>query len=154
MSDTSAPRYDTMPSREGAPDYAQPTGWVGWIFFAGVIMIVMGSFHAIAGLAALFKDTYFVVGPQDLLISVDYTTWGWVHLLLGILVAIAGIALMVGRTWARVVGIVLAVISAIVNMAFLSAYPLWSALIIALDVIVIYAIAVHGGEAKYYAADG
>jgi hypothetical protein len=126
----------------------EPTGWVGWILFAGVMMIMMGVFHACAGLVALFKDEYFLVGKSGLTVSVDYTAWGWVHLIGGVVVALAGFAVMVGQMWARVLGVVLAVASAIVNIGFLAAYPVWSAIIIALDVLVIYALTVHGREVK------
>jgi uncharacterized membrane protein len=88
------------------------------------------------------------VGKNGLAVNVDYTAWGWVHLLLGVVVALAGLALMVGQMWARVLGVVLALASAIVNIGFLAAYPVWSAMIIAIDVLVIYAIIVHGREVK------
>jgi hypothetical protein len=123
------------------------TGWVGWIIFAGVMMFMIGCFSAINGLIGIFKDEYYVVGSNDLVISVDYTTWGWVHLLLGILIAATGVGAMAGQTWARVVGVGLVALNALVNFAFLSAYPVWSLIIITLDVFVIYALIVHGREA-------
>jgi hypothetical protein len=126
----------------------EPTGWVGWILFAGVMMIMAGSLHVIAGLVALFKDEYFLVGKNGLTVSVDYTAWGWVHLIAGAIIGLAGFAVMVGQMWARVLAVVLAVASAIVNIGFLAAYPVWSAIIIALDVLVIYALTVHGREVK------
>ena len=124
------------------------TAWVGWIMFAGVMMIMLGVFEAIEGLVAIFNDEYFLVPGSDLVVSVDYTTWGWVHLLLGIVVIAAGLGVMVGQMWARVVGIILAVLSAVVNIAFLAAYPVWSTIVITLDVLVIYALTVHGRETK------
>jgi len=124
------------------------TGWVGWIVFAAAMMTMLGSFHAIQGLVALLKDEYFLVGQSGLVLSVDYTTWGWVHLIGGLIIAGAGLALFAGRTWARVVGVVVAMVSAVVNLAFLSAFPVWSALMIMLDVLVIWAITVHGSELK------
>jgi hypothetical protein len=124
------------------------TGWVGWVVFAGVIMLINGSFGVIAGLVALFQDDYYLVRSDGLVVSVDYTAWGWVHLLLGILVAAAGLGALVGQTWARVVGVVMASVSAIVHFAFLAAYPFWSTIVIALDVFVIYALIVHGREAR------
>jgi hypothetical protein len=133
-------------SHRGTPP--EPSAWVGWILFAGVLMIMAGSFHAIAGLVALFKDEHFLVGKNQLVVSVDYTAWGWVHLIAGVVVALAGSAVMIGRMWARVVGVVLAVVSAIANIGFLAAYPVWSTIIIALDVLVIYALVVHGREAE------
>ena len=130
-----------------APDRVQ-TGWVGWVVFGGTMMVLLGAFHAIEGLVALFKDEYFLVGRSGLVLSVDFTTWGWTHLIAGLIVAGAGIGLMAGQMWARVVGVVLAVLSAVVNLAFLAAFPIWSALMILLDVLVIWAITVHGSEIK------
>ncbi|MEU7907636.1 hypothetical protein [Actinoplanes sp. NPDC049118] len=126
----------------------EPTGWVGWIVFSGIMMVLLGFFQGIVGLVALFNDTYYLVTRSGLVLSVDYTVWGWVHLLLGVVALLAGFGVLVGQTWARVVGIILAVLSAIVNLAFLAAYPIWSTLIIAIDVLVIYALSVHGREVK------
>lgn len=128
------------------------TGWVGWIMFASVMMVLVGTFQAIAGLVALFNDEYYLVTRNDLVISVDYTTWGWTHLLLGIVVAAAGLGLAVGQTWARVVGIIVALLSAIVNLTFLAASPVWCTIMITIDVLVIWALTVHGKEtrAEYY----
>jgi hypothetical protein len=143
-------------SEAGAPygGHRQPerTAWVGWIMFASVMLILVGTFQAIAGLVALFNDEYYLVTRNDLVISLDYTTWGWVHLLLGIVVAGAGLGLAVGQMWARVVGILVALLSAVVNIAFLAAYPVWSTIMITIDVLVIWALTVHGKETKadYY----
>jgi hypothetical protein len=129
-------------------EHTEVTGWVAWVVFAGVVMLINGAFSAIAGLVALFEDDYYLVRPNGLVVNVDYTTWGWVHLLIGILIAAAGIGALLGQTWARVVGVVMASVSAIVNFAFLAAYPFWSTIVIALDVFVIYALVVHGREAR------
>jgi hypothetical protein len=136
-------------SRARAPQYRDTTSaWVGWVVFAAAMMIMVGSFHALAGLVALFQDEYFVTTSEGLVISVDYTAWGWTHLLLGAFVAGAGVALFAGKTWARVVGVVVAGISALTNMVFIGAYPLWSIVIITLDVVVIYALIVHGRDVQ------
>jgi hypothetical protein len=127
---------------------SEVTGWVGWIVFAGTIMLLIGTFHAIQGLVALFDDGYYVVRPNGLVVSVDYTGWGWAHLIGGIIVFAAGLGLFTGRTWARAVAVVLAVLSAILNFAFIAAYPVWSMTVIALDVFVIYALTAHGSEMK------
>jgi hypothetical protein len=111
-------------------------------------MILIGAFQAIIGLVALFKDEYYVVRASGLVVNVDYTAWGWTHLLLGILLFAAGCGACVGQTWARAIGVILALISAVINMAFIAAYPVWSILIITLDVVVIYALIVHGRELK------
>lgn len=125
----------------------QPTGWVGWIYFASAMMLLVGGMQAIAGLVALFKDDYYVV-TESTVLAFDYSTWGWVHLLVGATVALAGMAVAAGRVWGRTVGVFLAVISALVNMAFLSAYPVWSVIAIIVDALVIYALTVHGSEVR------
>ena len=119
------------------------SAWVGWVVFAAVIVITMGAFEAIEGLVAIFKDQYYLVPSTGLVVSVDYTVWGWVHLIIGVVSILAGIALLQGRSWGRIVVIVLAGVSALVNLGFLSAYPIWATLVIAFDVIVIYALTVH-----------
>ena len=124
------------------------TGWVGWIAFAGVIMLMLGAFHVIQGLVALFREEYFLVGKSGLIVNVDFTTWGWIHVIGGVIIAGAGIALFTGRVWARAIGVTLAMVSAIVNIGFLSAYPIWSAIMITFDVLVIWALTVHGSELR------
>jgi hypothetical protein len=129
----------------------QPTemsGWVGWIAFAGVMMLLVGSFHIIQGLVAVFEDEYFLVSTSGLAVSVDFTTWGWTHIIGGIVLVLAGIAVFTGQVWARSVGVVLAMLSAILNIAFLAAYPIWSVTMIAVDILVIWALTVHGAELK------
>jgi hypothetical protein len=121
------------------------TGWVGWAYFAGIMMAVLGFFQVILGLTALFKDSYYVVLPNSI-VSLTFTQWGWAHLALGLLVLVAGFALLAGQVWGRVVGVVLAVVSAVVNLLFLPAYPIWSTIVIVVDVLVIYALVVHGSE--------
>jgi hypothetical protein len=132
----------------GSPDYAPPSAWVGWTAFAGVLMVMIGTFHVFQGLVALFKDEYYLVGNEGLMVTVDYTGWGWTHIIAGLVVALAGFGVFAGKMWARVIGVILAVVSALVNVAFLSAYPIWSVMMIALDVVVILALTVHGSEIK------
>lgn len=119
--------------------------WVGWTTFAAFMMIMIGFFQAIVGLTAIIKDQFFVLVPQAL-ISVDVSTWGWVHLLLSILVIFAGYAVMDGKVWGRTVGVLLALGSAVVNLAFVPYYPVWSILIILVNIVVIYALTVHGRD--------
>jgi len=110
-----------------------------------VMMIMSGVFQALAGLIAIFENEFYVAA-RKYLFEFDVTSWGWIHLILGVIVALAGFSLLSGATWARVVGITLAVLSAIANFAFIPYYPFWSLLIIALDVFVIWALAVHGSK--------
>lgn len=125
----------------------QVTGWVGWVYFAALLLLFTGIFHLISGFTALLNDTFFVVGPENLVLF-DFTTWGWVHLLLGLFLVCTGVALFGGSAWARVVAVVLTSINFIVQFAFLEAYPLWSIIIMILDLVVLYALIVHGSEAK------
>jgi hypothetical protein len=124
------------------------SGWVGWVVFASVIAITMGIYQAIMGLVAIFDDEYYLVGSSGLVVSVDYTVWGWVHLVLGLAALAGGIGLMQSRGWGRVVVMGIAGLSALVNLGFLSAYPLWSTIVIAFDVIIIYALTVHWHDVR------
>jgi hypothetical protein len=124
------------------------TGWAGWIFFAGIIMFTVGFVNIIEGTVALFKDEYYLVRPNGLVVNLDFTAWGWALLLFGLLLVFAGYGVLVGRTWARITGVILAVINAVVNLTFVPAYPIWAIIVITLDVLIIYALAVHGGELK------
>ena len=102
------------------------------------MMIMVGVFQALQGLVAIFENEFYVA-TRNYLFQFDATTWGWIHLLLGLLMAFAGWGLFSGRTWARTVAIILAVLSAIANFAFIPYYPFWSLLIITLDIFVIWA---------------
>ena len=122
------------------------SGWaVGFSAFAGAIMLMIGIFHAFAGLAALFNDEFFVRTP-NYTYDIDVTGWGSIHLILGTVIALAGLGVFSGATWARVVGITLALMSAVANFFFIPVYPVWAILIIALDVAVIWALASIGGD--------
>jgi hypothetical protein len=112
------------------------------------MLIMLGAFQIIEGLVALFDDGFYAVRPDGLVVNVDYNTWGWVHTVIGVVGVLAGMGLIAGNMAARIVGVVIACLSAVVNLAFLSAYPVWSTIMIAVDVIVIYAIIVHGRELK------
>ena len=138
----------TNVSRHGTPARAEPTGWVGWLVFAGITAIMLGAFQIIEGLVAVFKESYYVVGANNLLVHVNYDTWGWTHFGIGVAILIAGFGVLTGAMWGRILGIAVAVISAILNLAFIGAYPVWGVIVIALDVLVIYALAVHGREMK------
>src|SRR5215468_6018610 len=148
MTESATRSTGTLPPTPGQVRPA-PTGWVGWVFFGGAMLLVVGSFQAIDGLVALFKDELYLVRPNGLVVNVNYTAWGWTNLLIGALLALVGLAVIAGQRWAQITAVVLAVLSAIVNFAFIPAYPVWSLLIIALDVVVIYALIAHGKEATW-----
>jgi hypothetical protein len=149
MTDTSHTRSDVAaPTGDRASGAQDVSGWAGWVVFAGVMMILLGFFQAIEGLVAIFDRGFYLVAPEGLVVNVDYTAWGWVHFVIGVAAVLVGFGLLKGNSAARVIGVVLAVVSAVLNLGFLAAYPIWSTIIIALDIIVIYAIIVHGRELK------
>jgi hypothetical protein len=128
---------------------ARPSGWViGGVTFASTIMILVGIFQAFEGLAAIINDDFFVL-TQNYAFDLDTSAWGWIHLILGIVVVLAGFALWQRKVWAATVAIFLAMLSAIANFFFVPYYPFWSILMIALAVWVIWAITRPGavGEA-------
>lgn len=114
----------------------------GLAVFAGVLMIVDGVFGVLTGIAALLNDKIYVSTPEYLY-AYDLTTWGWIHLLLGVLIGLAGLAVLRGQTWGRFTGMVMAGLSLVANFLFIPHYPFWSILIIALDVAIIWALAVY-----------
>lgn len=112
----------------------------GGLVFAATIMIMLGIWQVFMGIAAIVEDEFFVVAP-NYTYEIDTTAWGWIHLILGAIITASGLSLFTGATWARVVGIGLALLSAIANFFFLPYYPLWSIVIIAVAVFVIWALA-------------
>lgn len=118
----------------------------GLISFAAIIMVFAGGFQVFAGLSALLGNDIYTDTP-DYVFQLNLTSWGWVHLTVGGIVFLAGFGMMLGQTWARVVGIVLAAASTIATFAFLPYYPFWAVVIIALDVMVIWALVAHGAAA-------
>jgi len=118
---------------------------IGYTVFAGVLMVTAGIWHGIAGFAGILENDFYVRTPNYIL-EFDSTTWGWIHLVAGILVALAGIALFSGAVWARAIGVMLAILSMIANFTFIPFYPLWSIVIIALDIGVIWALTAHGRD--------
>jgi hypothetical protein len=137
--------YSSSPARRAQGETSGAA--VGFILFAAVMMIMAGVFQALQGLIGIFENEFYVP-TRNYLFQFDATTWGWTHLILGLLVAFAGWGLLSGRTWARTVAITLAVLSAIANFAFIPYYPFWSLLIITLDIFVIWAVAAHGGDLR------
>lgn len=122
------------------------SGWaVGLTALAGILMAVLGGWWIIAGIVALANDTFYVVG-QEYIFQFDVTTWGWIHLILGIVVLFAGIGLFSGAVWARTVGVILAVISGLVAFAWMPWYPVWAILLVTLSVFTIWALTAHGRD--------
>lgn len=122
-------------------------GWVGWVYFAGILMLVRSFFQAFLGIVALSKDDFFVV-TQDKLAVFNFTAWGWVHLVLAVIMLTAAFSVFAGGLWGRIVGIFVYSLSLLANLIFLPAYPVWSIAIILMDSLIIYALVVHGDEAR------
>jgi hypothetical protein len=123
------------------------SGWVGWVYFAGALLLVAGGTQIIAGLVGIFHKTFFAVTSSGL-VAFNYTAWGWMSLILGIIMVLAGVGIWGGATWARLVGVVLSVLAMLDNFAFITAYPLWSIIGIVLNGFVIYALTMHGAEVR------
>jgi len=123
------------------------SGWAGMVIFAGTLLLLVGGFNVIYGLVALFKDQVLVTTKAGL-VAFDVTTWGWITLIIGIVQILVGFGLFGGRTWAVVAGVVLAVLNGFNQIAFLQAQPVWSTIIIAIDVLIIYALTAHGRELR------
>ncbi len=135
-----------MTIREQVPASREVSGWaVGWTMYAAVWMWILGFFHALAGLAAILEDEILVATPQYLL-QFDVTTWGWIHLTLGVLVLLAGFAVFGGAVWARTVGVIVAFLSIVAIFAWLPYYPIWGFAMLAADAFVIWALTVHGRD--------
>ncbi len=134
-------------STEYGSGVQEPTGWTGWIGFAAIMLMLGGGLNAFYGLVAVLRDD-LVVWNGDAALVFDLTTWGWGLMIVGALVFICGLGLLTGNMVARVFGVIFAAISMFVNFFFIPVYPFWAITIIAIDALVIWAIAVHGREMK------
>jgi hypothetical protein len=124
----------------------QPSGWaIGGITFAAVMMLTIGIFQIIGGIAAIVKDEFYVIGA-NYAYNLDVSGWGWIHLILGLLLVFAGWSLFSGKTWAGIFAIVMAVLAAIANFFYIPYYPFWSLLVIALCVWVIWSLTRPSGS--------
>ena len=136
-----------MNSYATAPQ-SKPMGWTGWVFFAAAILFVNGMFSLTQGLVLLTgPDTYSSEINGELLVF-DTTGWAWWNIIIGVLLLATGGALFSGATWARVIAVVFAVLSAVSQLLLIPVQPLWSLIVIAIDVVIIYALLVHGDEIR------
>lgn len=124
------------------------TGWTGWVVFAGVILITIGIFSAVQGLVALIGPSSYYVVTEGGLWLLDLTGWGWWNLIIGVLLVLVGGALLAGQTWARVIAVILVILNAVGALLLIPAQPWWSMIVIAIDVLVLYALIVHGRELR------
>jgi len=117
------------------------TAMAGWVVFAAMIMVLVGGFTFIDGLVALLNRGYYGSNPHLLLGNLQ--SWGWWNLIVGAVVALAGLSLFTGATWARAVAVLLASLNALSQIVFIAVFPFWALVVITLDVIVIYALIVN-----------
>lgn len=126
--------------------HREPSAWaIGFTGFAAFMMMLIGFFHIIAGIAGIYENAFYAV-TDNYIFSFNVSTWGWIHLIGGIVVVLAGLWIFTGAVWARTVGVIVAVLSIIANFMFLPFYPLWSILMIAVAVAVIWALTAHGRD--------
>lgn len=124
------------------------TGWVGWAVFAAIVLLIAGFIDLLHGLQALIgPDTAYFLAESGLF-SIDVQGWGWWHLIAGLLLILVGFALLAGATWARVVAIILVSVNAIGQLTLMAAQPWLSITVLVLDILVIYALTVHGRELR------
>jgi hypothetical protein len=135
-----AQRYEPSPTPSGA--------WAGWIIFASVILLLLGTLCAIQGFLALFDEGFFIIPREDDLLLVDFTAWGVIMLLWGALLVTAGFGISTGKGWARWFAVVVVSVNVVAQIGFLPAYPIWSAIMIVLDVLIIFALTARWGEAQ------
>jgi len=124
----------------------RPSAWAaGYSAFAGVVLVMIGLFQAIAGLVALIDDQFYVV-TEEWVFQFDSTTWGWIHLVVGVVLVLAGIGIFTGNVLARTIGVFVALVSGVVAFMWVPYYPVWAIVIIALDIAVIWALTAHGRD--------
>ena len=124
----------------------EPSGAaIGWSAFAAFMLMMIGIFQALAGIAAIANDDHFAV-TEDYVIKLDITGWGWIHLIIGIVVFLSGLGIFSGNVFARTVGVIVAIISATSAFIYLPIQPVWSSILIAICVAVIWALTAHGRD--------
>jgi hypothetical protein len=126
----------------------QVTAWVGWVFFGAFALLTAGLFNIVGGLIAAFSPKDVLAWSGHSVVLVDVSAWGWVHFALGVLMVLVGLFLFGGRTWARAVAAVLVVLNLLAQFVSLPITPWWSLVVLVLDVLVLWAITVHGDEVE------
>jgi hypothetical protein len=129
-------------------DQYKSSSATSWVIFAAAVMLTIGAIDIIQGLAALLKDETFAVTDSGLLVTTDFTRWGWSLIIWGIVLILAASALFSGKGWGRWFAIFAIIINGIGQIAWFPAYPLWSLLAIGLEVAVLYALTAGWQEAR------
>ena len=120
------------------------TGWTGWVFFAGIMMVIGGALWALQGLI----NGDVVIFGEEAALFLNVTGWGWVHMFLGLLMLLSGFLVMSGNLFGRTMAVILAMLSIVVNFIWLPVYPVWAIVVIVIDIFILYAVIVHGKEMK------
>jgi hypothetical protein len=124
----------------------EPSAWaVGWTLFAAIMMAIQGAWWFVSGLVGLVNDDFYVA-TSDYILQFNVTTWGWIHLVLGVVLFLAGIALFSGAVWARTIGVIVATVAMFGGFAWLPYFPFWAILFIVASAFVIWALTVHGRD--------
>ncbi len=129
-------------------DPDDPTPWSGFIVLGGALLMIVGATQVIGGLKALLTEGYYAASEDQLAFPIGATAWGWTHLVIGVAAILVAFGVFFGRTWARNIAIVLAVISILINVTFLKANPFGAGIAIVFYVLVIYALVAHTGEMR------
>ena len=141
------PREPSVPEVvDVVPPEPPHSAWSGWVTFAGITLALVGVLHLLEGIVALTQPDHYAVSERGLVLHWSYTTWGWIHLIGGIVLLIAGVGVLNRNKPSRIIGVVAAGLSALVNLTFISAAPVYALTVIGLDIVFIFAITVHGGE--------
>ncbi|MEU4426596.1 hypothetical protein AB0F81_38745 [Actinoplanes sp. NPDC024001] len=127
-------------------EQSRATGWVAWVLFGGILLVLLGTVHLCVGLLALLRPEVLAGTRADQLLPVSLTALAWLHLVLGAGAVVTGVGLIRGTGWARVLAVLIGCLTALVNFAFHHAHPVWSVLAVGLSAVVVYSVAAHGGE--------
>jgi hypothetical protein len=139
---TAAPRPTSTPETESE------LGLGGWVLFAALMLVMAGSFSLFYGLAAVLNDKVVTVGGSGGVIVADFTTWGWVHMALGVVMLATALGLFAMKGWARWTAIAIATINAIAQLTIITAFPIWALIVVAIDVTVIYQLTVNWNTSR------
>ena len=132
------------------PQGSDVNSWaVGWAGFAGIMLVIIGAMGFIQSLVAVVDEKFYVVG-QEWVFEFDITAWGWIHMILGIILVMSGFGIFSGNVAARTVGVAVAGVAAVLNFAWLPYFPVWSIIIIAINIAVIWALTAHGRDISSY----
>jgi len=134
---------------------ARDDTWAGWIWFAGLLLMIIGAMDFFQGLIAVIRGSYYAVTPNQIVV-LDLTEWGWITLIWGIIIALVGMGLLSGQSWARWTAIVVGSLNFLIQLGFVgsAAYPLWALTALALNIVVLYALIVRWSGVRSATAEG